>query len=231
MSISFTDDMLKEAVIKAGIYEIEALPTDDEIEHEFSNDFERKMERLIRRSKTRNLIGGMAFLRRRVVALIAAIIILFASAMSVSAVRAAVFEFITEVYEKFTHIFFNESRSSQDAADGFAIYEPAYIPEGFKLVNKNTDGLVLLEYEKENDFISYSQQCLGNVSININTEGVKLEELEFKGLPAKYYSNQGVQNLLWYDEKYMYMVSSTLDRDIVFKIAESVEITGTDLSP
>ncbi|CCJ33573.1 DUF4367 domain-containing protein [Caloramator australicus] len=231
MSISFTDDMLKEAVIKAGIYEIEALPTDDEIEHEFSNDFERKMERLIRRSKTRNLIGGMAFLRRRVVALIAAIIILFASAMSVSAVRAAVFEFITEVYEKFTHIFFNESRSSQDAADGFAIYEPAYIPEGFKLVNKNTDGLVLLEYEKENDFISYSQQCLENVSISINTEGVKLEELEFKGLPAKYYSNQGVQNLLWYDEKYMYMVSSTLDRDIVFKIAESVEITGTDLSP
>ncbi len=231
MSISFTEDMLKEAVIKADIYEIETLPTDDEIEYEFSNEFERKMERLIRRSKTRNLIGGMAFLRRRVVALIAAIIILFASAMSVSAVRAAVFEFITEVYEKFTHIFFNESRSSQDAADGFAIYEPAYIPEGFKLVNKNTDGLVLLEYEKENDFISYSQQCLENVSININTDGVKLEELEFKGLPAKYYSNQGVQNLLWYDEKYMYMVSSTLDRDIVFKIAESVEITGTDLSP
>ena len=176
----------------------------------------------------------MAFLRMRVVVFVAAIIILLVSAMSVSAMRAAVFEFITEVNEKFTHIFFNESRSSQDAADGFAIYEPAYIPEGFKLVNKNTDGLVLLEYEKENDFISYSQQCLENVSININTEGVKLEELEFKGLPAKYYSNQGVQNLLWHDDKYMYMVSSvssTLDRDIVFKIAESVEITGTDLSP
>jgi hypothetical protein len=231
MSISFTEDMLKEAVIQADIYEIETLPTDDEIEYEFSNEFKRKMKKLIRKSKTRSPVGAMAFLRRRAVAFVAAIIILFASAMSVSAVRAAVFEFITEVYEKFTHIFFNESRSSQDAADGFAIYEPAYIPEGFKLVNKNTDGLVLLEYEKENDFISYSQQCLENVSININTEGVKLEELEFKGLPAKYYSNQGVQNLLWYDDKYMYMVSSTLDRDIVFKIAESVEITGTDLSP
>ncbi|MBE3592434.1 MAG: DUF4367 domain-containing protein [Thermoanaerobacter sp.] len=231
MTINFTDDMLKKAVIKADIYEIETLPTDDEIEYEFSNQFKRKMKKLIRQSKTRSPVGAMAFLRRRAGAFVAAIIILFAFAMSVSAVRAAVFEFITEVYEKFTHIFFNESQSSQDAADGFAIYEPAYIPEGFKLVNKNTDGLVLLEYEKENDFISYSQQCLENVSININTEGVKLEELEFKGLPAKYYSNQGVQNLLWYDDKYMYMVSSTLDRDIVFKIAESVEITGTDLSP
>ncbi|SKB01332.1 protein of unknown function [Caloramator quimbayensis] len=231
MSISFTEDMLKEAVIQADIYEIETLPTDDEIEYEFSKRFERRMRKLIRRSKTGSPARGVVFLRRRAVAFVAAIIILFASAMSVSAVRAAVFEFITEVYEKFTHIFFNESRSSQDAADGFAIYEPAYIPEGFKLVNKNTDGLVLLEYEKENDFISYSQQCLENVSININTEGVKLEELEFKGLPAKYYSNQGVQSLLWYDDKYMYMVSSTLDRDIVFKIAESVEITDTDLSP
>ncbi len=231
MVINFTDDMLKKAVIKADIYEIETLPADDEIEYEFSNEFKRKIKKLIRQNKTRSQVEAMAFLRMRVVVFVAAIIILLVSAMSVSAMRAAVFEFITEVNEKFTHIFFNESRSSQDAADGFAIYEPAYIPEGFKLVNKNTDGLVLLEYEKENDFISYSQQCLENVSSNINTEGVRLEELEFKGLPAKYYSNQGVQNLLWYDEKYMYMVSSTLDRDIVFKIAESVEITGTDLSP
>lgn len=231
MKIDFTDEMLREAVVRADIRELEAMPADHEIEHEFSKRFERRMGKLIRRGKTGSPVGAIAFLRRHMVAFVAAIIILFASAMSVSAVRAAVFEFITEVYEKFTHIFFNESRSSQDAADGFSIYEPAYIPEGFKLVNKNTDGLVLLEYEKENDFISYSQQCLENVSININTEGVKLEELEFKGLPAKYYSNQGVQNLIWYDDKYMYMVSSTLDRDIVFKIAESVEITGADLCP
>jgi len=231
MSISFMEDMLKEAVIQADIYEVETLPADDGIEYEFSNEFKRKMKKLIRKSKTKSPVEAMAFLRRRAVAFVAAFIILFASVMSVSSVRAAVFEFITDLYEKFTHIFFNESRSSQDAAYGFAIYEPAYIPEGFKLVNKNTDGLVLLEYEKENDFISYSQQCLENVSININTEGVKLEELEFKGLPTKYYSNQGVQNLLWYGDKYMYMVSSTLDRDIVFKIAGSVEITGTDLSP
>ena len=231
MKIDFTDEMLREAVVRADIRELEAMPADHEIEHEFSKRFERRMGKLIRRGKTGSPVGAIAFLRRHMVAFVAAIIILFASAMSVSAVRAAVFEFITEVYEKFTNIFFNESRSSQDTADGFTIYEPTYIPEGFELVNKNIDGLILLEYEKGNDFISYSQQCLENVSMHINTEGVYLEELEFKGLPAKYYSNQGVQNLLWYDDEYMYMVSSTLDRDIVFKIAESIVITGTDLSP
>ena len=226
MPYSFTEDALKSAVVKADRYEVGALPADNEIDHEFSRDFERKMQKLIRRSKKGNTIREWVVWRRRAVALIAAIIILFASAMSVPAVRASVIEFITEVYEQFTHIFFDESQSPWDASDEFIIYEPAYIPEGFELVNKITSGLVLMEYEKENDFVSYSQQRLENISMHINTEGVELEELEFKGFSAKYYSNRGVQNLLWHDGKYMYMVSSTLGRDTVFKIADSVEPVG-----
>lgn len=226
MSYSFTDDALKNAVIKADRYEMEALPVDNEIDHVFSHDFEKKMQKLIRRSKKGNAIRGQAFWRRRAGALIAAIIILIASAMSVPAVRASVIEFITEVYEQFTHIFFDESRSPRDATDEFTIYEPILIPEGFEMVNKITNGLVLLEYEKEDEFVSYSQQRLKNVSMYINTEGVELEELVFKGFSARYYSNKGVQNLLWHDGEYMYMVSSTLDRATVFKIADSVEPVG-----
>lgn len=47
MSISLTDDILKESVIKADIYEMETMPADYEIGHEFSNEFERKMKKLI----------------------------------------------------------------------------------------------------------------------------------------------------------------------------------------
>jgi len=226
MSYSFTENALKNAVIKVDRCEVGVLPADNEIDHEFSRDFERKMQKLIRRSNKGHTIKGWVVWRRRAVALIAAIIILIASAMSVPTVRASVIEFITEVYEKFTHIFFDESRSSQDAADEFVIYVPVYIPEGFELVNRITKGLVLLEYEEGDEFVSYSQQRLENVSMHINTEGVELEELEFKGFSAKYYSNRGVQNLLWHDGKYMYMVSSTLDRDTVFKIADNVEPAG-----
>jgi hypothetical protein len=231
MKIDFTDEMLREAVVRADIRELEAMPADHEIEHEFSKRFERRMGKLIRRGKTGSPVGAIAFLRRHMVAFVAAIIILFASAMSVSAVRAAVFEFITEVYEKFTHIFFNESRSSSDSAGEFIVRRPSFIPEGFELVSEKTAGPVLLVYEKGTDYISYSQQRLEDVSMDINTEGAELEELEFNGHPAKYYSNQGVQNLLWYDDEYLYMVSSTLDRDAVFRIAESVETAGADTSP
>lgn len=226
MTYKFTDEMLKSAVIKADRYEIEALPNDDEIQHEFSHEFERKMNVLIRQSKKSKLIRRQIFWRRRVVILIAAIIILFASAMSIAAVRAEVFKFITEIYEKYTHIFFEGTQSNKANDERFTIYMPTYIPEGFKLSNSEKDGFILLEYEKGDDFISYNQQRIENVSMHINTEGVKLEELKLKGLPAKYYSNHGVQNLIWYDDTYMFMVSSTLDKDIIFKIAESVESVG-----
>jgi hypothetical protein len=223
MKIDFTDEMLREAVVRADIRELEAMPADHEIEHEFSKRFERRMGKLVRRSKTGSPAGGAVFLRRRAIALAAAIVILLATAMSVSAVRAAVFEFITEAYEKFTHIFFEESQSSSDATGEFIVCRPSFIPEGFELVSEKTAGPVLLVYEKGSDYISCSQQRLEDVSLHVNTEGAELEELEFKGLPAKYYSNRGVQNLLWYDGEYLYMVSSTLDRDTVFRVAESVE--------
>ena len=145
--------------------------------------------------------------------------------MSVSAIRQRVVEFITEVYQKYTQVFFSESQSSQMESEIFTAYTPSYIPKGFELVNQDTNETVLLDYEKGNDFISYKQGWLDEISMQINTEGVQLEELTFNNLPAKYYSNQEVQNLIWYDNHYMYMVSSTLDRKMVFKIAESVKTT------
>ena len=87
---------------------------------------------------------------------------------------------------------------------------PTYIPEGFYLVTEDLDDIVILVYEKGTDNISYEQIRKRDASMHINTEGVELEELELQGSAAKYYSNQGVQNLIWYDNEYVYTVSSTL---------------------
>jgi len=46
MKIDFTDEMLREAVVRADIRELEAMPADHEIEHEFSKRFERRMKSL-----------------------------------------------------------------------------------------------------------------------------------------------------------------------------------------
>lgn len=224
MKVELTGERLKDAVIVADLYELSLLPPDDKIEHTFSTRFSRKMKTLIRQSKNRSLTAQSTFKPRKLIAiLVAALILLFSSAMSVSAVRETVFKFITEVYEKYTQVFLKETQPSQPIDEVFMAYAPAKIPAGFELVHENLDGLVMLEYERENQYLTYEQKRLDKVSMHINTEGIKLEELEFNGLPAKYYSNQGMQTLIWYDDNYMYMISSTLSKDAVFDIAKSIK--------
>jgi hypothetical protein len=227
MSYSFSEEMLRDAVIKADLLEINALP-ENIIEHKFSRRFERKMKHLISRNRITEpiVIGRPVYLRRRLIAVLIAIILLLASVMSVSAIREKVFELIIEVYEKYTQLFFEKSQSTNTSSEHFSIYVPTYIPDGFSLVYEDMDGTVLLEYEKGNEYISYRQVCPDEVSMHINTEGIELEDFIFNDLPAKYYSNEGVQNLIWYDNSYMYRVSSTLDKTTVLRIAESIEPEG-----
>ncbi|NLK86384.1 MAG: DUF4367 domain-containing protein [Clostridiaceae bacterium] len=227
MSYSFSEEMLRDAVIKADLLEINALP-ENIIEHKFSRRFERKMKHLISRNRITEpiVIGRPVYLRRRLIAVLIAIILLLASVMSVSAIREKVFELIIEVYEKYTQLFFEKSQSTNTSSENFSIYVPTYIPDGFSLVYEDMDGTVLLEYEKGNEYISYRQVCPDEVSMHINTEGIELEDFIFNDLPAKYYSNEGVQNLIWYDNSYMYRVSSTLDKTTVLRIAESIEPEG-----
>jgi len=224
MSNSFSDDMFEAAVIKVDRLWINALPSDDQIDHVFSAKFERNMKELILQSKKRESVRRTKVWNKRFLAALVAIIVIISTAMSVSAIRQKVIEFITEVYQKHTQVFFSEIQSSQMESKIFTAYTPSYIPKGFELMNQDTNETVLLEYEKGDDFISFKQGWLDEISMQINTEGVNLEELKFNNLPAKFYSNQGVQNLIWYDSHYMYMVSSTLDRETVFKIAESVKV-------
>lgn len=224
MAYSFSEHQLKLAVIDADRIFLNALPGDEAIGHHFSLEFERKMRALIRMSTKRN----RSYFKKRLVTAIAAILLLIATAMSVSAVRHAVFDFVALVYEKFTHFYFDTSRGAapSEAPDSnFALYLPGFIPEGFeeKISDIYESAYIYRCYKNGNDNIDFYQRDIEGVSIDINTEGVIWEEIEFNGFTAKYYSNKGVQNLIWYDDNYMFMVSSTLDRETVFKIAESVK--------
>jgi hypothetical protein len=222
MAYSFTEHQLKLAVINADRILLNALPGDEAIEHEFSSVFERKMRALIRMSYRRN----RSHFKKRLVTAIAAILLLIATAMSVSAVRHAVFDFIALVYEKFTHFYYDASKSaapSKAPDSDFVLLLPGFIPEGFEIETREFNkGTYVYHYKKGEDYITYYQRNIEGVSMDINTEGLIWEQIEFNGVAAKYYSNQGVQNLIWYDDNYMFMILSTLDRDTVFKIAESV---------
>jgi len=222
MAIHLTEKALKDAVIRADKFDIDSLPSDSQISHEFSKEFFEKMQLLVQKSKQSNTKKSQGWRKRLAVGIAAILVLLSTTAMAVPPIREKIFEFVGDVYEQFTHIYFDSSDNTTNETD-FRPSIPSYIPEGFSLVIEDFDTIVFLLYEDGTESISYEQIPIEDASVHINTEGIALEELEFNGLPAKYYSNQGKQNLFWYDEQYLYMVSSTLDKNIVFKIAESIK--------
>lgn len=222
MAIHLTEKKLKDAVLLADKYYIDSLPSDSQISHEFSKEFLNKMQILVQQSKELNVKKSQGWRKRLVVGIAVILMFLSTTAMAVPPIREKIFEFVGDVYKQFTHIYFNSSENNSDIID-FRPSMPSYIPDGFSIVIEDFDRIVFLLYENGVDSISYKQILIKEASIQINTEDVTLEELEFSGLPARYYSNQGKQNLLWYDDEYLFMVSSTLERDTIFRIAESVK--------
>jgi hypothetical protein len=221
MSYSFDDDKLKEAVKKVDEYYINSLPRNDDIEYQFSKRFQRRMKKLVKQSIKKENPVRTTFINKRIAVIFISIFILLASSMNVSAVRRAVFEFISYVYEKYTEIIFDNSRPITKGE--FTPFTPSYIPEGFTISLEDLDGSVYLEYIKNDNYIIYDQKNKEDVTSHINTEGIEVEDTEINGKPAIYYSNYGVQNLIWYDELYMYSISSTLNKEEVFRIAMSIQ--------
>lgn len=223
MAYGLSDETLKEALLNIDRYELSLLPNDNVIKHVFSKSFIKKMNRLLKQSKRNENYISLAQFKKRFVAVLVAGMILIGSAVTVYAARKYIYEFFTEIYEKYTHIFFKSDKPAPNVDFEFEAHSPTYIPEGFKVTVDNVNTTVLLVYEKADQYISYSQIKLNEALLDINTENVPLENIKFLGLPAKYYSNIGIQNLIWNDDYYMYSVSTTLPKEDLYKICESIK--------
>ncbi len=184
MSVSKEEffDILREYASK----EFEHIPkSDDEIDYEFSEEFEKKMEKLIdsigNNKKPRKLNH-----RKTIAILIAAIIIAFAGAMSVSAIREPIVEFIYKVYDGFTDLLFEG-----DTTDKLSyIYSLSEIPEGFveteRLVNDNTN-YVRYENTQDNERITLTQSLTEDISISLDNENGHIKNYMVNGIEITIY--------------------------------------------
>lgn len=108
-----------------------SLPTKEELaDITFSEKFEKRMEKLIRRQR-KFYYSFINTAGKRVTMIALAIIIgLSTVTLSVEAIREPVVRFIIEDFEKFTDVtFYEDSETSFE----FVKAQPTYIPEGFVL--------------------------------------------------------------------------------------------------
>lgn len=200
----------------------EAYDFEKDSELQYSEEFEEKMQRLIRRHKKPyyRLINTAA---KRVACIVAALLIAAAgTVLSVDALREGVKNFIVEVYEKFSRVTFQEDSDAPDTIEEY--YAPCFLPEGYELseIDKET-WIYSIEYKNENNnTIFYQQQCIGNEGEKIDTEDTVTEELD-KGLYI-WKSKVKTKTFTWSDGKYYYMISAheSISKDDIIKMADSL---------
>ena len=219
-------EILKKALAVIAEEEAAKLPSEEECaDVTFSEEFERKMEKLIRFQK-KPYYSYVNTVGKRVACIILAILIAFTTVtFSVKALREAVLEFFVETFEKFSIVGFNEEDLDNSLDHIETYYAPTYIPEGYELeYDKKSSNIRCIKYVFGNNYIYFTQRCINNSDYYIDTETSKTELVYINKHIGYYIDKNGNVALYWSDNYYEYSIAiSDSYKDQIIKIAESVE--------
>ncbi len=149
--------------------EFEDIPKhDSEIDYEFSDEFNKKMDKLLKRVRY-DSTHAISWVAKKVLITATTIAIILTGLMSVSAIREPVVKFIYEIYEEFMEVFFEG-----DTTDIITYrYSFSEIPEGFVETNRiSNDHLNIVQYENKTTecIIELSQSITKDISFFLDSE-------------------------------------------------------------
>ena len=219
------NDNFKKALYDSLIPEFSnMLPDGDEDEHVFSADFEKKMQKLIKRRNKPYYRMINTFGKR--IACIALIILVASSAtiLSVDALRNTVADFFVSTYEKFsTFQSINEDKSAPSTIKD--IYEITYDLKEYEIYYEdNTEYRRNITYIKDDILIDFSQYTKDAYDINVNTEDAEISTISINDKEAVIFlDNQNYYHLIWDNGDYILSIGSNISKDALICIAESVK--------
>ncbi len=221
------DAMLEMACHEVMEQRLAELPPEDEIAHEFSPEFERKMNKLIY-THTKKLRQKKFFsaLKKSAVAVMILMAVGFTSIMSVAALRADVINTFIEIGENFFGFRFGQTGSSQTQSD--SIIRPTYIPEGFReLSSSNWGAGIRIRYEDSDGARILFDQSLkieGTV-IQIDNEHSVPYSIEYNGYTVQVFdgTEQGYEcYVIWETGTTFFKIMSEYPADELILMAKSI---------
>lgn len=222
----YKHDKLQEA-LDLFVRQQNALLPDDETVSEvtFSNDFKARMQKLLNRQKYGFFVLFGTAGRRVASILIAIFVAATVTTVSVDALREPVFQFFTEVFEKFTQVFFVDDTPDTSQVE-MEKRAPMYIPEGYVLERDMDLGIMYrVFYKNENgEIINYSQQIKESIEVQVDTENVQHTSIMVGNQQGVTYNNKGFNYIVFLDDKYTYVTSSSIALAELIKIAESINL-------
>lgn len=206
-----TRSIFENALLDKALRSFDYVPAAEEIAHEFSPEFERKSENLIKKSGS-NVWHCVNTTAKRL--LIAAIIaaLLTGTVLAVPALREGLIGMF--VHDNGSMYYFSVDRSMIENAptEIETAYSLTYISEGYKLVNTVAcEGFVALDYMDENDgWISFTQELVTQDPRNklggmADSERSELEHVELNGYKViQIIHEEGEVEFLWTDNEYFF---------------------------
>lgn len=222
--MAITKAEFKNAFRKVASLEFSHIPTDENsIQYTFSEKFNRRMEKLIKSQKKVywNFVNTAS---KRVAIIILAIFTMFTAAFSVKAIREPIVKFITEIYETFTHYFFDGDTTDIITQE----YSIKVLPDGFNQTNQvKSDVFVTTEYQDDSgNIIQFTQMTtehsvgyfFDNENGTITTEYVGDVEVQF-------YEAYDLKQAMWTKGEYVLNVTcyGNVTFDTIKQVVQSVK--------
>lgn len=227
--IEITDEFLYQHMPAYEEKVLNAMPKEEEIDHEFSEEFEKKMEVLIRRAKQKEKYHLPVKTWQRVAA---AIVIIFVATMTITfgtkAVREKLFDYTSTEYATYTETTYY---SDEEVVGEFHAKYPTYIPRGYELDLEDGDEyFIVLEYIKETEgniasILISEDQIRDGMTVGMDNEYIKEEFCTIQGNNVRIcYKDDGTIRAIWEENGCLYMVSVTeLSKRKLIKICKSLE--------
>ena len=187
---------------EADLIEIKPYLSADGFSCSFSQAFENKMNKLIKKDKRISLYTRRRLSRALIAAIIATLIML-TGLMSVSASREKIVEFVETVFSDHTEV-----QLSDESPETLETIEKEYVlssvPEGFEQVQYDVEETyVFTAWENgEGQQITLSQMILDG-SFSVDSEH-NYEKFEMNGYEAYISSNDNDTMIAWSDGEYWY---------------------------
>ena len=207
---------------------VDSFDLDNIPEHRFSPEFEKKMEKLIRKQR-RTENQPPVFRTARKVAVILAICCTaaFSGLMTVEAFREQVLHFFTRKFT--THTEVEISAEGYDADDDMYVLELSYLPEGLaETKTMQADTVLATIYKNGAYFLNVSQHKLsedGNWNMIFDTEDAETEFVEINGCRVWVIRKSDVIQMAWPIENAYITLCGNLPWEEMEKIAEGAYLS------
>lgn len=205
-----TKELFIKAFMEAEKLDNEQIPCEDEIQWDFSEKFEKSMDKLIRKNN-RIQLSTRRKIKTGLLAALIAVLVLFTGLMSFAATRKPIIEFTKKVFEQFNKVSLNSE--STPPLDKIEIeYTLTNLPEGFELISYNSDEyrVYALWKDSNGNEISFTQIPLGSV-FTVDNE-YKYQELKINGFTAYLVEDEAGRFVRWTDGYYWFSISVPTDQ-------------------